>query len=695
MYASPFLHHKKKSSLLIGDTAVNFMFRAVTLLTVTRRCASYNAKPCAAGIAAALQGRFVSCGVAAIFGAGAAAECAKKQSGIPLVHDGTVHLLNAEDGAGVVKHIMTSFGPGGANVAVEQKRPTVHASFSPRVGGSKASKKGAADAKPAGLDEKAVATTPAAAPATAPATAPAPAGGLKIEPPVAKAVKQEPAAPEAPKKEPPAAKDEKKTSSWSGPRTCPGVQPVFAELAGPLGYKAAALESTCEALQTSREMNEKQAVEVRAPCVPEQSRARQRVVPSQFCVKNAPSACEKPAWAALLSSINHAASYVRLRDAVKTDEAAFRAALVSVAATCGLGDGAVTAAASTSGSDATRLGLVRLATEVLRARCAGGPLNGVFTPAARTKRRSHTHLDGRKAQQAAAHADRQKGLGEAYDDLAAVLASFLPADVLPKPSKSAEGFSRDTGPKLFAPATRVLNKIAATSTSAAGPAPAPAPDSTQPMDVDGAGADAVPPEAQRVESGDAPAPTPAQEKRTIAARDDAAQLKARRRMIASAGEHDGDAVESLAALLGPLGLGAERAEELVRDIDRADAKAHEKQKQKVAVAAPRTARRAPVARRPPVARPPSPSHAQLDAFFASAKPTRRSSRGDKRPRVVDAPPPPKRPFQREAAVGDRVVWMKYGREGVVEAEVTPGVFIVFFDKGGFRETVLAEELRVL
>ena len=45
--------------------------------------------------------------------------------------------------------------------------------------------------------------------------------------------------------------------------------------------------------------------------------------------------------------------------------------------------------------------------------------------------------------------------------------------------------------------------------------------------------------------------------------------------------------------------------------------------------------------------------------------------------------------------GDRVVWMKYGREGVVEAEVTPGVFIVFFDKGGFRETVRAEELRVL
>ena len=49
----------------------------------------------------------------------------------------------------------------------------------------------------------------------------------------------------------------------------------------------------------------------------------------------------------------------------------------------------------------------------------------------------------------------------------------------------------------------------------------------------------------------------------------------------------------------------------------------------------------------------------------------------------------------EAAVGDRVVWMKYGREGVVEAEVPPGVFIVFFDKGGFRETVRAEELRVL
>ena len=86
---------------------------------------------------------------------------------------------------------------------------------------------------------------------------------------------------------------------------------------------------------------------------------------------------------------------------------------------------------------------------------------------------------------------------------------------------------------------------------------------------------------------------------------------------------------------------------------------------------------------------------QQDAFFASAKPTRRSSRGDKRPRVVDAPPPPKRRFQREAAVGDRVVWMKYGLDGVVEAEVTPGVFRVLFDKGGFRETVRAEELRVL
>ena len=384
----------------------------------------------------------------------------------------------------------------------------------------------------------------------------------------------------------------------------------------------------------------------------------------------------------------------RKRTSLPPRSTAFRAALVSVATECcGLGDGAVTAAASTNGRrKPTREGLVQLATEVLRARCAGGPLNGVFTPAARTKRRSHTHLDGRKAQQAAAHADRQKGLGEAYDDLAAVLASFLPADVLPKPSKSAEGFSRDTGPKLFAPATRVLNKIVATSTSAAGPAPAPAPDATQPMDVDDAGA-----EAPRVGSGDAPAPTPApsQGERPIASRDDAAKRKARQRMIASAGAHDGDAVRSLVALLGPLGLGAERAEELVRDIDRADAKAHEKQKQKVAVAAPRTARRAPVARRPPVARPPSPSHAQLDAFFASAKPTRRSSRGDKRPRVVDAPPPPKRPFQREAAVGDRVVWMKYGREGVVEAEDTPGVFIVFFDKGCFRETVRADELRVL
>ena len=47
------------------------------------------------------------------------------------------------------------------------------------------------------------------------------------------------------------------------------------------------------------------------------------------------------------------------------------------------------------------------------------------------------------------------------------------------------------------------------------------------------------------------------------------------------------------------------------------------------------------------------------------------------------------------AVGARVVWMKYGHEGVVEAEVTPGVFAVLFDKGGFRETLRAEELRVL
>ena len=268
------------SQVLVVGGCVKDMFRAISFLTVTRRCAY--AKQFAAGIAAASPSRVVSSGVAAICGAGAAAECAKKQSGIPLVHDGTVRLLNAEDGAGVVKHIMTSFGPGGADVAVEQKRPTIHGSFSPRRGDSKASKKGAADAKPAGLDEKAAAPAPAPAPASAPApapapaaasapapaTAPAPAGGLKIEPPVAKAVKQEPAAPEAPKKEPSAAKDEKK-SSWSGPSTCPGIRPAFAKLAGPVGFIAAALESTCEALQTSGEMDEEQAVEVRAPCVPE------------------------------------------------------------------------------------------------------------------------------------------------------------------------------------------------------------------------------------------------------------------------------------------------------------------------------------------------------------------------------------------------------------------------------------------
>jgi hypothetical protein len=268
------------------------MLRAVTLVTLTRRCAAY-AQPLAAGIAAASPSRFVS-GVAAICGAGAAAKCAEKQPGIPLVGDGTVRLLNAADGRSVVQRIMASLGPGGADVEVEQKTSTAHASFSPRRGGSKASEKGAADAKPAGLDEKAAApapapapapaTTPAPAPAAAsapapapapaaasapaPATAPAPAGGLKIEPPVAKAVKQEPAAPEAPKKEPSAAKDEKK-SSWSGPSTCPGIRPAFAKLAGPVGFIAAALESTCEALQTSGEMDEKQAVEVRAPCVPE------------------------------------------------------------------------------------------------------------------------------------------------------------------------------------------------------------------------------------------------------------------------------------------------------------------------------------------------------------------------------------------------------------------------------------------
>ena len=249
------------------------MLRAVTLFTLMRRCAAY-AQPLAAGIAAASPSRLVS-GVAAICGAGAAANCADKQPSIPLVPDGSVRKLNAADGAGVVKRIMTSLGPGGADVAVEQKRSTVHASFAPRPRTKGAKKKGAADAKPAGLDEKAVAPAPAPAPAPA-AAAPAPATApeaLKIEP-AAKAVKQEPAAPEAPKKEQSAAKDEKKTSSWSGPSTCPGVRPELAELAGPLGYKAAALESTCEALQTSGEMNEKQAVEVRAPCVPEQSRAR-------------------------------------------------------------------------------------------------------------------------------------------------------------------------------------------------------------------------------------------------------------------------------------------------------------------------------------------------------------------------------------------------------------------------------------
>ena len=274
------------------------------------------------------------------------------------------------------------------------------------------------------------------------------------------------------------------------------------------------------------------------------------------------------------------------RDAAKTDEAAFRAALESVAAECcGLRAGAVTAAASTQGSDATRLGLVRLATEVLRARLAGGLLADVFAPAARRKRRSYADLGDAKARARAKSADRAKGLGEAYDDLAAALAPFLPADVLPKPSaqaaKKAEGFTVSTGPHLFAPATRVLDEIAAAATAAAVLALAPAPDATQPMDVDGAGA-----EAQRVESGDAPAPTPApsQGERPIASRDAAALRKARQRMIGSAGAHDGDAVKSLVELLGPLGLGARRAAELVRDIDRADAKAHEEQKHEACTA---------------------------------------------------------------------------------------------------------------
>ena len=216
------------------------------------------------------------------------------------------------------------------------------------------------------------------------------------------------------------------------------------------------------------------------------------------------------------------------RDAAKTDEAAFRAALESVAAECcGLRAGAVTAAASTQGSDATRLGLVRLATEVLRARRAGGPLNGVFTPAARTKWRSYADLGDAKARARAKFADRAKGLGEAYDDLAAALAPFLPADVLPKPSaqaaKKAEGFTviqactwrRHTPPlrdRCGGDGRQVL-------------ALAPAPDATQPMDVDGAGA-----EAPRVESGDARRRRRRrlQGERPIASRDAAALRKARK-----------------------------------------------------------------------------------------------------------------------------------------------------------------------
>ena len=85
-------------------------------------------------------------------------------------------------------------------------------------------------------------------------------------------------------------------------------------------------------------MNEKQAVEVRAPASLSITRVRQRVVPSQFCVKNASSACETPEWAAELRRLRKLKLSPEAREAMKqnsqarrdaanTDEAAFRAAL--------------------------------------------------------------------------------------------------------------------------------------------------------------------------------------------------------------------------------------------------------------------------------------------------------------------------------------------------------------------------------
>ena len=87
-----------------------------------------------------------------------------------------------------------------------------------------------------------------------------------------------------------------------------------------------------------------------------------------------------------------------------------------------------------------------------------------------------------------------------------------------------------------------------------------------------------------------------------------------------------------------------------------------------------------------------------DAIFATAEPTRRSIRAPQPRQNVadDGGRRHKRPkVPKQVVVGARVVWMKYGYEGVVVAEVTPGVFRVLFDKCGFRETVRAEELRLL
>ena len=157
---------------------------------------------------------------------------------------------------------------------------------------------------------------------------------------------------------------------------------------------------------------------------------------------------------------------VRLIADAKTVDTALHDALVSVAATCGLQAGVVTAAAWTDRwKKSTRLGLVQVATKVLEMSHAGAPLDDAFADPRTSiwpKRRSYKHLGDAKARARASDADRQKDLGKAYDALAAALAPFRRADdALLKPPKKAEGFSQDTGPRLLAPATDALKVLVA------------------------------------------------------------------------------------------------------------------------------------------------------------------------------------------------------------------------------------------